>query len=456
MLLFDYQQYGVDWMVGRETAPAGPKGGFLCDEMGLGKTVQLIATMLRNPVGRTLVCVPKSIVAQWKSEVETFAPNLEVYVFDGPKRAVPSDDFEGLAIAPYSVVADLENTHWDRIILDEGHEIRNPKSKLCKCLCTFDAQIRWVVSGTPIFNSMRDFVTLCSFLGISQGTVTREYESIRAHYVLRRTKADISTGTTPLSFENLELDMYPEERELYKEAFLAGQGFIREHHGRPVNAMEILECLLRIRQVMTWPQLYLDGMATKHETETDVYTGRSRKHEMLMDLIASHPDEKSLVFTQFTGETDRLQELLTRRDVPVYRLDGHVDSGERLRRIDAFRVAPPNAVFLIQIRAGGVGLNLQEASRVYITAPSWNPATELQAIGRAHRTGQKRAVIVKKLIYKDVSDELPSVDESIVNLQVAKSQVCADVLKDTKLLKQVPGVTSMKLRTIAKMFKARL
>jgi SNF2 family DNA or RNA helicase len=175
-----------------------------------------------------------------------------------------------------------------------------------------------------------------------------------------------------------------------------------------------------------------------------------------MDLIASHGDEKALVFTQFTGETDRIQEMLIERGIPVYRLDGNVDSAERLRRIDAFRVAAPNAVFLIQIRAGGVGLNLQEASRVYITAPAWNPATELQAIGRSHRTGQTRAVVVKKLIYKDVSDDLPSVEESIVNLQVTKSQVCADVLKDAKLLKQVPGVSSMKLRTIAKMFKTRL
>jgi len=454
-MLFDYQQFGVDWMVGRETA-TGPQGGFLCDEMGLGKTIQLIETMLRNPMGRTLVVVPKSIVAQWKSEVATFAPGLEVYVFDGPKREAPPADFEGLAISPYSVVADLMGTQWDRLILDEGHEIRNPKSKLCKCLCSFDAPIRWVVSGTPIFNSMRDFVTLCGFLGITKGTVTREYESIRTKYVLRRTKADISTGSTPLSFENLELEMYPEEQQLYTEAFLAGQGFIKEHHGQPVNAMEILECLLRIRQVMTWPQLYLDGMALKNETDTEAYTGRSKKHEVLMDLIASHVDEKALVFTQFTGETDRIQEMLIERGIPVYRLDGNVDSAERLRRIDAFRIAAPNAVFLIQIRAGGVGLNLQEASRVYITAPAWNPATELQAIGRSHRTGQTRAVVVKKLIYKDVSDDLPSVEESIVNLQVAKSQVCADVLKDAKLLKQVPGVSSMKLRTIAKMFKTRL
>lgn len=455
-MLFDYQQNGVDWMVARETS-GDPRGGFLCDEMGLGKTVQLIETMRRNALGHTLVVVPKSIVAQWTSELDRFAPELAIHVFDGPDRTIPPSDFAGVAIAPYSVVENLENTRWDRIILDEGHEIRNPKSKRYKHISNIDASVRWVVSGTPIFNSMRDFIALCGFVGISKGTVMRDYEAIRAKYVLRRTKdMVIPAGQSPLSFENLELEMYPEEHSLYEEAYLAGQGFIREHRGRPINAMEILECLLRIRQVMVWPQLYLDGMAVKNDIEPETYTGRSKKHEMLLKLIRDHPEEKALVFTQFTGETDRIQAMLVHHDFPVFRLDGNVDSAERVVRIEAFRKAESNAVFLIQIRAGGVGLNLQEASRVYITAPAWNPATELQAIGRSHRTGQTRPVVVRKLVYRDVSDEIPSVEESIVNLQVSKSQVCAEILKDQKLLKQVPGVSSMKLRTIAKIFKTRL
>jgi hypothetical protein len=143
---------------------------------------------------------------------------------------------------------------------------------------------------------------------------------------------------------------------------------------------------------------------------------------------------------------------LVAKNIPVFRLDGHVGKEDREERITQFRAAGPNAVFLIQIKAGGVGLNLQEASRVYIMAPAWNPATELQAIGRADRTGQKRAVIVKKFIYKNASDEYPSVEQSIVDLQVTKSRVCADVLADEKLAVQIPGMCQMTLRTIAKMF----
>jgi SNF2 family DNA or RNA helicase len=452
MMLFKYQHEGVDWMLGRETAES-VRGGFLCDEMGLGKTVQILATMLRNPVNRTLVVVPKSIITQWVSEIRHFAPDFNVYTFDGPKRVVPSKSFQGVTIAPYSVVGDLKGSSWDRLVLDEGHEIRNPKSKVFKNVCSIESSIRWVVSGTPVFNSMRDFVALCAFLGITKGSVSRDYETIRAKYVLRRTK----DASIPMTFENVELDMYPEEFAVYKEAFRAGQGFFKEHAGKTINAMEVLECLLRIRQAMIWPQLYLDGIATKNETDSEPYTGRSKKHETLLQMIKDHPDEKALVFTQFTGETDHIQWLLKEEGIPVFRLDGQVETQERTRRIEEFRNAPSNAVFLIQIRAGGVGLNLQEASRVYITGPAWNPATELQAIGRSHRTGQTKTVIVKKLVYRDTpEDDIPSVEMSIVNLQLTKSQVCADILKDTKLLKQIPGVSSMKIQTIAKLFKTKV
>ena len=469
-LISPYQHEGLRWLVDRELDRTKP-GGFLCDEMGLGKTVQLIATMLVNPKPRTLVIVPKSIVGQWCDEIARFAPSLTTCSFDGAKRALPAK-LPDVVVAPYSILAQrpgspacpLLSVQWDRVILDEGHEIRNRKSKVHIAAAALQAPIRWIVTGTPVFNSVKDFVALCGWVGIPKEVVQGYTDIVRSKYVLRRTKTDVAMHNKrlelpPCDFQNIEMEMYPEERDLYRDVFGKGQEIVKhvfKTGTQNIHQMELLECLLRVRQVMTWPQLYLDGMALKNETDTEAYMGRSKKHEVLMDLIASHVDEKALVFTQFTGETDRIQEMLIERGIPVYRLDGNVDSAERLRRIDAFRVAAPNAVFLIQIRAGGVGLNLQEASRVYITAPAWNPATELQAIGRSHRTGQKRAVVVKKLIYKDVSDDLPSVEESIVNLQVAKSQVCADVLKDAKLLKQVPGVSSMKLRTIAKMFKTRL
>jgi SNF2 family DNA or RNA helicase len=166
--------------------------------------------------------------------------------------------------------------------------------------------------------------------------------------------------------------------------------------------------------------------------------------ETLMELIATHPNEKSLVFTQFMGEMDEIQERLGALDVPTFRIDGSVTKEARDARIAGWKAGPKNAVFIIQIKAGGVGLNLQEATRVYITCPAWNPATELQAIGRAHRTGQTQKVVVRRLIYCG-EESLPSVEQSIMQLQEGKAKVCAEVLNDPRLETQVPNVTRTKI-----------
>jgi SNF2 family DNA or RNA helicase len=442
-LLPPFQPAGVKWLLEREK-DNGVRGGFLCDEMGIGKTAQLVATMCRNPLPKTLIIVPKSIVGQWRTEIQRFTDGMmPVRMFDGPNRIERIGDlthFEGVVLAPYSVMSTYSTLHdfkWDRLILDEGHEVRNSKTKIHKCLAALSSDIRWIVSGTPVFNSMKDFVALCSFVGLTRGDVLRDYEKIRQKYVLRRTKESMST------IQTIELDMYPEEQALYTQAFQYGQGLLDTTD----NAIIMLEGMLRLRQVMTWPQLFIDGIAVKENSDPELYTGRSRKHEVLLESIMAHPDEKALVFTQFTVETDRIQELLTERGIPVFRIDGHVaDKEEREIRINEFRQAPPNAVFLIQIRAGGVGLNLQEASRVYITSPAWNPATELQAIGRADRTGQKRTVHVTRMVYRTFPG-VNSIEEFMMDLHDKKLDIVADVLGGKKKV-----ASALTMRTIAKIF----
>ena len=465
-LISPYQHDGVRWLVARELASSLP-GGFLCDEMGLGKTVQLIATMLVNPKPRTLVVVPKSIVGQWCDEVRRFAPSLAVSSFEGAKRQL--DQQAHVIIAPYSVLASrpgapvspLLGERWDRVILDEGHEIRNAKSKTHIACNALVAKIRWVVSGTPVFNSIKDFVALCRFVGIPRDHVQGYTDRIRETYVLRRTKADVAQHNRrlelpPCSFENVELDMYPEESELYRSVFEEGAETVKKIFktgNLAMHQMELLECLLRVRQVMVWPQLYLDGVAVKNGFDPEPWSGRSRKMEVLLESIKSHPTEKTLVFTQFMGEMDRIQELLHEAGIPVQRIDGSIAKEQREERIKAFKEGPPGSTFLIQIKAGGVGLNLQEATRVYITCPSWNPATELQAIGRAHRTGQTQKVVVRRLVYLGEAT-MPSVEQSIVQLQEGKARVCAEVLNDPRIQDQVPNAFRAKvnIQTLRKIF----
>ena len=449
-------------MLEREHSSVGPKGGFLCDEMGLGKTAQLVTVIKRNKTGPTLVVVPKSIVTQWKNEIHKFAPELSVFVYDGIKRTRDASEFQrhDVTVCPYSLLTEedplVHKIEWGRAILDEAHEIRNRRSKRFKSAMKIESTYRWVVTGTPVFNEVDDFVSLCAFIGIGRVDVQCNLETIREKFIIRRTKNKDSIPEC--HFENVELEMYPEEKTLYAQAFSEAQEMIREmmkrakaHGNSTMYNMDILEQFLRARQVMAWPQLYIDGMAKKLDEEMNAWTGRSKKMETLFESIAQHPDEKTLIFCQFKGEMNYIQEKLT---CPVFRIDGTCSKERRESQLAEFNRAPQNSVFLIQVKAGGQGLNIQCASRVYITSPSWNPGTELQAIGRCHRTGQKREVYVKKLIYKG-DEKYPSVDESIVALQVTKSMEYARVLGDERLKTQLPGKSeSLSISEIRNIFRA--
>jgi len=473
-LIAPYQREGVTWMLWRELQNSSVKGGFLCDEMGLGKTVQIISTILGNPGKKTLVVVPKSIVNQWKEEVEKFAPNLKVCVHDGPDRTVDSDDFKDfdVVVTPYSVMVVkgkpkgtptiMHSIRWGRVVLDEGHEIRSASSKINASVRTLNSEIRWVISGTPVYNSMKDFVALCGFLGIPRSMCLGMTDKIRDTFVLRRTKQDVAEYNQrlelpPCDFQNLELEMYPEERALYQSVFEESQGIIRDLFAHSINvgmhSMHILECLLRTRQTMIFPQLYYDGIAKKMDEVPLIWGAESKKMETLLELIKEHPKEKSLVFCQFMAEMNHIQEILENQKIKVFRIDGSIDQSKRIARIQKFKDYKTGCVFIIQIKAGGQGLNLQEATRVYITSPSWNPATELQAIARSHRTGQTSKVVVRKLIYKG-TEELPSIEETMMALQNHKATVCAEVLNDPRLATQIPVASNkLTIRDIKKIFK---
>jgi SNF2 family DNA or RNA helicase len=443
--LYQHQKEGVSWLLSMENLSKGSKGGFLCDEMGLGKSVQIISTILGNVKRNTLIVVPKSIVTQWKKEITHFAPSLNVFIYDGPDRTRnPNNLLESdVVITPYSLLTEdtmmLHRIKWGRIVLDEGHEIRNPSSSKFKSVCQLHADIRWILSGTPVFNSMKDFVTLCTFIGVDRKLVQAMTSKVKKLYILRRTKDDIPTLEIPeCKFENVELEMYPEERELYKHAFIESQETIKDIFRSSINVhmynMEIFECLLRARQTMIYPQMYIDGIAKKHGEIPEFWEGRSKKMETLFKLISDHPDEKTLVFCQFKQEMDYIYENLS---CYVFRIDGSVSKEDRETQLKLFNEAPQDSVFLIQVKAGGQGLNIQCASRVYFTAPCWNPATELQAIGRAHRSGQKRTVYVKKLVYIDTPG-YPSVEQAMIALQGHKSLLSAEVLNDERITTQIP------------------
>ena len=450
-LFVPYQESGVMWMISREISC---RGGFLCDDMGLGKTIQTISTMLANPVHRTLIIVPKSLTTQWESEINRFAPHLTVALYDGPDRNYDMGTYlnSDVTIAPYSVMTNrkkasklvtvpLHDIGWGRVVLDEAHEIRTKKTKINISLNALSTKYRWILTGTPVFNNMMDFVTLCAFLRIPQLEVQQNFEAICKRKLLRRTKQDIAKfnptlALPPCNFENIEIDMSVYEKEQYHEVYDKCCWEIKHAAHLPTA---LFEGYLRCRQALVHPQLYLDGMSVKNNTDPIEWDHPCTKTEKLRHFIKEHPDERSLIFCLFIQEMDIIQAMLIEENIETFRLDGSVTGHKRREQIDKFKIGNPNACFIIQIKAGGVGLNLQEASRVYITTPSWNPATELQAIGRAHRTGQTKPVYVKKLIFKSTMD-LCSIEQTLVNLQEQKSKICAEVLLDKRIEKQVPAI----------------
>jgi len=471
-LICPYQRVGVEWMLNRETKPGkAPVGGFLCDEMGLGKTAQVIATMLGNPLPSTLVVTPRSVVTQWVEEIKRFAPNLKVCTYDNHKTDHALFGKHDVVVTSYGMTMNrttpngttpLHYVKWGRVVLDEGHEIRNKKSKTYQSISKlrYEGQARWVVTGTPVFNSIKDFVALSEFVGYCPKYVQAYHSKINTLSVLRRTKEDVAKFNKrlelpPCDFQNVELEMSSQEMATYESAWNDARdcvGLILSSENQSRHNMEILECLLRVRQAMIHPQLYMDGMALKDDTDPEVFDGISAKFNYLLTSIKSHPTEKTLIFCQFITEMNMLHELFVENGMQVFRIDGSVCADARDDNIKAFRNSTNSSVFLIQVKAGGVGLNLQEATRVYITAPTWNPATELQAVGRSHRTGQTRKVWVKKLIYMG-NDDLPSVEQSIMELQGHKAAICAEVLNDPRINQQIPisnkkGISIRQIRMI--------
>lgn len=392
-----YQVYGVTWMMKKESLG----GGFLCDEMGLGKTIQMLKLIDLNG-GNTLIVAPKSVVHQWENEIVL-------------------RNIKDCAVTTYQKAVNFTGTKWRRIILDEAHEVRNKNTKTHKRIKCIHADIHWLVTGTPVFNSMTDFVGLCSFIGVGQMYVQRDSESIRSDRVLRRTKADLREQQLPAChIDTIDIPMSDEEENIYVNTY--ARNAIRAKTMTKQDSMLLLEMFLRLRQLMIWPPMVPDVEYSSQSTA---------KMDRLLSLLQEHPDEKALIFTQFHAESNHIYTVLSGMGFPVFRIDGSVDEEGRVSQIAKFRRASTRAVFLIQIKAGGQGLNLQEASRVYIIGPAWNPATELQAIARSHRSGQTREVFVKRLVY--TCTVVPSIEESIQELQNHKMVITSEVLKDPRL-----------------------
>jgi SNF2 family DNA or RNA helicase len=423
--LRSYQGTGVRWLhfLGR----AG-LGALLADDMGLGKTLQALATF--GP--RTLVVAPTSLLANWQDELARFRPELAVHVYHGVDRELEVD--APVTLTTYALLRrdaeKLAAQRWELAVLDEAQAIKNPDSQTARAAFGLRAERRIALTGTPVENRLEELWSEMHFLnpGLLGGrsdfderyarpiasadadAAGRLRERLRP-FVLRRRKAEVAPELPPRTDVVLHCVLSSEERAVYDAVRAATTPEVLERLARGGSVMEALEALLRMRQACCHPQL-VPGQKL----------AASAKLELLVDRLetAAADGHKALVFSQWTGLLDLVEPRLVAAGLGFVRLDGSTrDRGEVVARFQS-EAGPP--VFLISLRAGGVGLNLTAADHVFLLDPWWNPAVEDQAADRAHRIGQDRPVLVHRLVAQD------TVEERILALQASKRALAAAAL----------------------------
>ena len=444
--LREYQQFGLDWL---HFLHSFRFGGILADDMGLGKTVQTLAFLQllksRNQLNApTLIIMPTSLIGNWKNEIEKFTPELsylELYGIDRADKFAKIGEYD-IVLTTYQLAQRDEEKYQKEkffyIILDEAQKIKNPKTKMAVAIKSFSSEYKLALSGTPIENhlgelwSIFDFVmpgfleNLKLFKSLYQNPIEKEHDMTRstllnkkvAPFILRRTKDEVAlelpskteiikratfSKTQATLYENIRVTMEKKVREAIK-----GKGLSRSH-------ITILDALLKLRQVCCHPQLL------KLDTAKNIK--ESAKLELFLELMEELQSEgrKVLVFSQFTTMLSILESEIKKRKYSYTKLTGA--TRKREEAIEKFTKGDAN-IFLISLKAGGVGLNLVAADTVIHYDPWWNPAVENQATDRAYRIGQDKPVFVYKLIVEN------SIEEQILKLQEKKKSLQDGIYKE--------------------------
>lgn len=439
-----YQRQGVAWL---DLLRQANLGGVLADDMGLGKTVQVLALLalekargaLTAPV---LIVAPTSLMTNWCNEAAKFVPDLKVLVFHGAarKELIAQISEHDVVLTTYPLIArDHElilGRDWHMAILDEAQTIKNPNAATTRWLNAIKASHRFCLTGTPMENHLGELWSIMSFVNPGylgdktaftrnwRTPIEKEGNTMRAAaltrrvkpFLLRRTKEEVASEL-PAKVDIVEtIAIDGKQRDLYDSIRAAMAKKVRkalDERGLARSHIIVLEALLRLRQVCCDPRLVkLDDKVERPSAKLD------RLMEMVEELLSE--GRKIIIFSQFTSMLSLIEERFETADIDYELLTG--DTRDRKRAIEAFQRGD-SPVFLISLKAGGVGLNLTAADTVIIYDPWWNPAVEAQAIDRAHRIGQDKKVFVYRLVTAG------TIEEKIGELKLRK-QALADSLFD--------------------------
>lgn len=424
-------------------------GGCLADDMGLGKTVQTLALLQQQKVAlkgsqeakTSLLILPTSLLYNWQKEAEKFAPDLRLHIHTGSHRLKDSFGFShfDLIISTYGIVrSDAElfgNYFFNYIVLDESQQIKNPSSKAFKAIKGLKSKHKLALSGTPIENSVADIWSQMHFanpglLG-SYSYFQKEFvlpiekkkdeekaarlQAIIKPFVLRRTKNQVATELPPKTEQVIFCEMSEEQAKQYESTKSEYRNALLENELQQQASgkqIMLLQGLTKLRQLANHPSMLPDA-------EPDLSSG---KFDAVIERLGSILAEKHkvLIFSQFVKHLQLFRSYFDQKQLPYAYLDGQTK--DRAEAVNHFKGQEDIQLFLISIKAGGVGLNLTEADYVFILDPWWNPAVEQQAIDRSHRIGQTKNVFIYKFISKD------TVEEKILALQNQKKALSSALI----------------------------
>jgi superfamily II DNA or RNA helicase len=447
--LRDYQRDALGWFAFLRRFGFG---GCLADDMGLGKTVMVLAWLdkmraAKQAAAPSLVVVPRSVIFNWKEETARFAPKLRVLDLSGADRSVDRIGGYDIVLTSYGTLRRdallLKDVEFEYAILDEAQTIKNANTAAAKAARLIRAKHRLALSGTPIENHLGELWSLFEFLNPGllstssafarhrgaaskqdRGAIDVLARGIRP-FILRRTKAQVAPELPARTELTMHCDLVGAQRELYDE--------LRNHYrtallgriareGLQKSRMHVLEALLRLRQAACHP-----GLVDPRHADVP-----SAKFEALLPQLLEVREEghKALIFSQFTSLLGLLRPRLHAAGLDYEYLDGR--TRDRQTPVHRFQTDPGCGVFLISLKAGGLGLNLTAAEYVFLLDPWWNPAVEAQAIDRAHRIGQSRHVFAYRLLATG------TVEEKIAELQASKRDLADAILQaDAGLLRNL-------------------
>jgi superfamily II DNA or RNA helicase len=462
-----YQHEGLSWLHWLQSSGLG---GCLADDMGLGKTIQTLTLLQHNnetlkpqkrpkqepahmlfddPVKKftSLIIVPASLIYNWVNEIKRFVPGMKVCSYKGIQRKKTTSHFEyfDVIISSYHTVRQdidiLCSYKFHYIILDESQIIKNPASMIYKSVIRLKSDYKLVLTGTPIENSLTDLWTQLNFVNPGLlGNLSffrREYakpiekekddkkeinlKKLIQPFILRRTKEMVAQDLPPVTEQTVYCDMTEEQEKLYDEEKSAVRNSIlnnMEASGVKKSAFDVLQGLMKLRQISNHPAMAYDD-----------YPGRSGKFDTVLNDIVNVVTEghKILVFSSFVMHLKLFSKALEKRSIRFSMLTGA--SIDREKIVTRFQSEISDKVFLISLKAGGIGLNLTAADYVFILDPWWNPASEMQALSRAHRIGQDKCVFVYRYI------STGTLEEKIVRLQERKSKLAESFVHSNNPLK---------------------